>query len=101
MSLPQAFAFSIVAGAIGFFVWGRFRYDVVALIALLAGVACGVVPAAKAFSGFTSDVVVIIASALVISDSLSEVWEPHFAAEGTQAGLEAVAAAALEVLAAG
>jgi uridine phosphorylase len=42
-----------------------------------------------------------VACALVISDTLSEVWEPHFASEGTRAGLEAAAAAALEVLATG
>jgi di/tricarboxylate transporter len=71
MFLPQALAFSIVGGAVVFFAWGRFRYDVVALIALVCGVAAGVVPAAKAFSGFTSDVVVIIASALVISAAVA------------------------------
>ncbi|MBV9994756.1 MAG: SLC13 family permease [Caulobacteraceae bacterium] len=104
MSLPQAFAFSIVAGAIGFFVWGRFRYDVVALIALLAGVACGVVPAAKAFSGFTSDVVVIIASALVISAAIArsgvveQALQPLLARLKTPAGLTPVLAAATAAL---
>ena len=67
MTLPQALAFSVVGGAVVFFAWGRFRYDVIALIALLTGVVVGVVPAKNAFSGFTSDVVVIIASALIIS----------------------------------
>ena len=71
MTLPQALAFSIVGGAVVFFAWGRFRYDVIALIALLAGVAVGVVPVKRAFSGFTSDVVVIIASALVISSAVA------------------------------
>ena len=72
MTLPQALAFSIVGGAVAFFAWGRFRYDVVALIALVCGVAAGVVPPAKAFGGFTSDVVVIIASALVISAAMAK-----------------------------
>ena len=71
MTLPQALAFSIVGGAVVMFAWGRFRYDVVAVIALLAGVAVGVVPAKNAFSGFTSDVVVIIAAALVISSAVA------------------------------
>jgi di/tricarboxylate transporter len=39
----------------------------VALGALLVGIATGLVPAKQAFTGFTSDVVVIIASALVVS----------------------------------
>ena len=34
MTLPQALAFSVVGGAVVFFGWGRFRYDVIALIAL-------------------------------------------------------------------
>ncbi|MGH7022563.1 MAG: SLC13 family permease [Caulobacteraceae bacterium] len=67
MTLPQTLTFCILGGAIVFFAWGRFRYDVVALFALGLGVAAGVVPAKRAFGGFTSDVVVIIASALVIS----------------------------------
>src|SRR5215472_7592208 len=78
MTLSQALAFSLVGGAVIFFASGRFRYDVVALIALVCAVAAGVVPPAKAFSGFTSDVVVIIASALVISAAIarSGVVEP-------------------------
>ena len=71
MTLPQALAFSIVGGAVVCFAWGRFRYDVIALIALLAGVAVGIVPVKRAFSGFTSDVVVIIACALVISTAVA------------------------------
>src|SRR6201992_2493418 len=49
------------------FVWGRFRYDVISLVALLASVLLGLTPAKKAFDGFSSDVVVIIACALVVS----------------------------------
>src|SRR6201992_1409242 len=49
------------------FVWGRFRYDVISLVALLASVLLGLTPAKKAFDGFSNDVVVIIACALVVS----------------------------------
>jgi di/tricarboxylate transporter len=70
MTTAQALAFSIVGGAVALFAWGRFRYDVVAVAALLVGVAVGVVPPAKAFGGFTTDVVVIIACALVISAAI-------------------------------
>src|ERR1700741_3847388 len=71
MTMPQALAFSIVGGAVAMFAWGRFRYDIVALGALLAGLAVGIVPARQAFSGFTSDVVVIIACALVVSAAVA------------------------------
>jgi di/tricarboxylate transporter len=61
----------MIAIAVGLFAWGRFRYDLVALGALLAAVAVGDVPAKEAFTGFTSDVVIIIASALVVSAAVS------------------------------
>ncbi|HEX4196093.1 MAG TPA: SLC13 family permease [Caulobacteraceae bacterium] len=71
MTLPQALAFSIVGGAVAMFAWGRFRYDIIALVALLAGFSVGVVPVKRVFSGFTSDVVVIIACALVVSAAVA------------------------------
>lgn len=67
MTLQQALAFALVGGAIAAFVWGRWRYDVVAVSALLAGLALGVIPAENAFDGFRNDVTVIIACALVVS----------------------------------
>jgi di/tricarboxylate transporter len=53
------------------FLWGRLRYDLVALLALLASVAVGTVPAKEAFSGFSDDIVIIVASALVLSGSIA------------------------------
>jgi di/tricarboxylate transporter len=71
MTSQQALAFAVVGGAMICFAWGRFRYDVVAVVALIAGFAGGIVPADRMFSGFTSDVVVIIACALVISAAIA------------------------------
>jgi di/tricarboxylate transporter len=67
MTLHQALAFGLIVATLGLFIWGRLRYDVVALGSVLTGVLIGVVPADHAFDGFKSDVVVIIASALVVS----------------------------------
>ena len=67
MTLSQGLAFGLIGGTLLLFIWGRLRYDLVSLAALLTGVFMGVVPAAKAFDGFKSDVVVIIAAALVVS----------------------------------
>jgi di/tricarboxylate transporter len=71
VTVSQALAFALMAGAVVMFIWGRFRYDLVALAALLLSVLVGVVPAKEAFSGFSNDIVVIIASALVISAAVS------------------------------
>jgi len=49
------------------FLWGRFRYDVTAMLALLAGLALGIVKPKEAFTGFSDDIVIIVGSALVIS----------------------------------
>lgn len=70
LTTAQTLSFTIIGGAIIAFASGRFRYDVIALVALLAGIVTRDVPAAKAFSGFTSDVVIIIAAALVISAAI-------------------------------
>jgi di/tricarboxylate transporter len=67
----ETLAFGILAVAVALFASGRFRYDLVAVGALLAGVLTGIVPAKEAFTGFTSDVVVIIAAALVVSAAVA------------------------------
>jgi di/tricarboxylate transporter len=67
MTLQQALAFGLIGATIACFVWGRFRYDLISVAALLLGVALGLVPAAKAFAGFSNEVVVIIACALIVS----------------------------------
>lgn len=71
MTLDQALAFAIIGGIIVLLVWDRIRYDAVALGGLMAAVAVGIVPAEKAFSGFSDEIVIIVASALVISAAIS------------------------------
>ena len=67
MTLSQAFVFLTIGLMMLAFVWGRWRYDVVAVGALLAAMALGIVPPAEAFSGFSDDIVIIVGSALVLS----------------------------------
>jgi di/tricarboxylate transporter len=71
MTLPQGLTFLIVGAMMALFVWGRIRYDVVALLALVTSVFVGIVPAKEAFSGFGDDVVIIVASALVVSAAIA------------------------------
>jgi di/tricarboxylate transporter len=72
MTHQQILAFAIVAGMMALFVWGRFRYDLVAALSLLAAVLVGIVPADKAFSGFSDDIVIIVASALLVSAAVAK-----------------------------
>lgn len=65
-------SFAIIGCAVLVFASGRFRYDVVALVALFVGVLTRDVPIKSAFSGFTSDVVIIIACALIVSAAIQQ-----------------------------
>jgi len=67
MTLPQWLSIAVLTGMMVLFVWGRFRYDVTAIIALLAALALGIVSPEDAFSGFSDDIVIIVGSALVVS----------------------------------
>jgi len=71
MTQPQMLAFAILAGMMLLFIWGRLRYDLVAILALLASILAGTVPAKTAFSGFSDDIVIIVASALVVSAAVA------------------------------
>jgi di/tricarboxylate transporter len=67
----QATAIAIIAVMMALFIWGRWRYDLVAALTLLVATLLGVVPADKAFTGFANPVVIIIASVLVVGQSIS------------------------------
>lgn len=71
MTLPQLLSFAVIGGMMVAFIWGRFRYDVVAAVALLVAVGVGIVPFDRAFSGFADDIVIIVGSALVVSAAVS------------------------------
>jgi di/tricarboxylate transporter len=71
MTLPQLLALAILGGVILLFLWGKLRYDLVAVVGLLASLLAGTVSPAKAFSGFSDDIVIIVASALVVSAAVA------------------------------
>jgi di/tricarboxylate transporter len=67
MTLDQILSIGVIAAMMAAFVWGRFRYDLVAAGSLLTALALGVVPYEEAFSGFSNDIVIIVGSALLVS----------------------------------
>lgn len=71
MTFAQGLAFAIVIAMMALFAWGRWRYDLVAVVALLASVIVGVVPPDQAFKGFSDDIVIIVGSALVVSAAVA------------------------------
>ena len=70
MTTDQLVAFAIILASLILFAWGRWRYDIVAMAALIVAVIAGIVPANKAFAGFSDAAVVTVAAVLIISQSL-------------------------------
>ena len=71
MTQDQLLVFGLCTFVFVFLIWGRWRYDLVAFIALLVALLTGVVPKDQAFSGFGHPATVIIALVLIVSRGLS------------------------------
>jgi di/tricarboxylate transporter len=71
MTQDQAILFGLLLFVFAFLIWGRWRYDLVAFVALLLALLTGIVPKELAFSGFGHPATVIIALVLVVSRGLS------------------------------
>jgi di/tricarboxylate transporter len=104
LSIDQTAAFAIIAAMMVLFVWDKIRYDLTALLGLLAGIAAGIVPIDKAFSRFSDQVVVIVASALIVSAGVSKSGvigrllrsaAPHMRTPGSQVAVLASSVAVL------
>lgn len=70
MSIDQGIVFAVLGITLAMFVWNRLRFDVVAMLALLAVAAAGLVPTEDLFAGFGHPAVITVAAVLVISQGL-------------------------------
>lgn len=70
MDAQQLFLLGLLGALLVLFWWGRWRYDIVAFVALLVAAAAGSVPYEDIFSGFGHPAVVTVALVLVISRGL-------------------------------
>lgn len=70
MTTPQMTLFAIFGILMVLMIWGRWRHDIVAFGALMAGVLAGVVPARDAFSGFGHPATMVVALVLVATAGL-------------------------------
>lgn len=70
ITIDQMIVFSTLLLSLYLFVNGRFRYDIVALIALMIVTVFGVVSWNQAFAGFANPAVISVAAVLVISRGL-------------------------------
>jgi len=70
MTQDQIILFALFAAVFALLLWGRYRYDLVAFSALMAGVVLGVVPTQDAFSGFGHPATLVVALVLIVSAGL-------------------------------
>lgn len=70
MFTPEYIVYAVLLLALIFFIYDRWRYDLVALVALLALTIPGIVPPEEAFAGFGHPAVITVAGVLVINRAL-------------------------------
>jgi len=71
MNTDLIILFTLLFFVFAFLIWGRWRYDLVAFMALVVALLTGVVPVEQAFVGFGHPATIIIALVLIVSRALS------------------------------
>ena len=71
VTTDQMLLFGLFGLFFALLLWGRWRYDLIAFCALLAGVITGAVPSEGAFDGFGHPATIIVALVLVLSRGLT------------------------------
>ena len=70
MSNDLYMIFGLIGIMLLFFVWGKWRYDIVSLVTLLVASLAGLVPMDEVFQGFGHPAVITVAAVLVVSKGL-------------------------------
>ena len=67
MTADQAILLTILTALLVLLVWGRWRYDIVALGALFTASIFGLVPQSELFSGFGNPATITVVLVLIVS----------------------------------
>jgi len=70
MTISQISLIAVLTITLALFIWGRWRHDVVAVLALVATLLLGLVSPAEAFTGFSDHAVVTVALVLILSAAI-------------------------------
>lgn len=81
MQTEHYMIFSLITLMLVFFIWGKWRYDVVAMATLLLASFVGLVPIENAFEGFSNPAVITVAAVLVVSKGLTNAGVVDFIAK--------------------
>ena len=71
MTTPQILLTGLLVLMFTLFLWGKYRYDLVAFGGLMLAVILGLIPSGEAFSGFGHPATVTVAAVLILSRALS------------------------------
>mgnify|MGYP007032575737 CR=1 FL=1 len=71
MTFDVTSIFILLAVVMALFIWGRWRFDIVAFGALMVATALGIVPADEAFLGFGHPATVTVAAVLIIRSPMA------------------------------
>ena len=63
--------FVVILITLALFIWGRWRYDVVALFALIVCAFTGLVPFTQAFAGFSNPAVITVVCVMVLTQAIT------------------------------
>ncbi len=88
MPFEQIAILALIGAILILFIWGRWRYDLIAFSALLVAVVIGLVEPMEAFVGFGHPAVVTVAAVLIISRALSNSGLIDFLAKGLDPAAE-------------
>jgi len=72
LTADQAILLSILSALLVLLVWGRWRYDIVALGALFTASLFGLVPQSELFSGFGNPATITVVLVLIVSYGLTK-----------------------------
>jgi di/tricarboxylate transporter len=70
MTLPQIALIGVLVSTLALFIWGRWRHDVVAALALLSSLLLGLVKPDDAFAGFSDPAVITVALVFILSAAI-------------------------------
>lgn len=71
MNLEQAISLGLITALLALFIWGKWRYDLVAFIGLIIAAIFQIVPAHQTFIGFSHPATITIALVLIISHAFT------------------------------
>ena len=69
---PAILTIGLLTITLIFFIWGKYRYDVIALMSLFVAVLIGVVPFHNVFNGFSQPAVTTVACIMMLSGAIAE-----------------------------